>query len=219
MVGASESCVEALAGVETGQQSYFLKGVFAISRLANHALGIAQPIAVDQGVEVVAEMCGYGFGYVAWVDGQLLCYPAGGETGVAISSAALQHFAYLCIQRPGACLSLAGGLSGGMFTLRCHGVGLRFRGKGTKRRWKTLCRNAFSWWKISPALSKLFRCSVRNIFALPLFERGLVGNGGVLTKNNSRKVGLRELGGGGTGVLPVGCEMRYLTRYLRPSMM
>lgn len=205
MVGASESCVEALAGVETGQQSYFLKGVFTISRLANHALGIAQPIAVDQGVEVVAEMCGYGFGYVAWVDGQLLCYPAGGETGVAISSAALQHFAYLCIQRPGACLSLAGGLSGGMFTLRCHGVGLRFRGKGTKRRWKTLCRNAFSWWKISPALSKLFRCSVRN--------------GGVLTKNNSRKVGLRELGGGGTGVLPVGCEMRYLTRYLRPSMM
>ncbi len=167
MVGTSESCVEALAGVETGQQSYFLKGVFAISRLANHALGIAQPIAVDQGVEVVAEMCGYGFGYVAWVDGQLLCYPTGGETGVAISSAALQHFAYLCIQRPGACLSLAGGLSGGMFTLRCHGVGLRFRGKGTKRRWKTLCRNAFSWWKISPALSKLFRCSVRNILAFP----------------------------------------------------
>ena len=54
---------------------------------------------------------------------------------------------------------------------------------------------------------------------LLLFERGLVGNGGVLTKNNSRKVGLRELGGGGTGVLPVGCKMRYLTRYLHPSMM
>lgn len=72
--------------------------------------------------------------------------------------------------------------------------------------------------KTFSVLCQKHSCSPSKV-ALPLFERGLVGNGGVLTKNNSRKVGLRELGGGGTGVLPVGCEMRYLTRYLRPSMM
>lgn len=86
---------------------------------------------------------------------------------------------------------------------------MRFRGGKSLR----LCQNFFG------ALSETFLLSLKSGKALPLFERGLVGNGGVFTKNNSRKVGLRELGGGGTGVLPVGCEMRYLTRYLRPSMM